>query len=310
MFSVVISLFNKEGYIKNTLDSVFKQSFKDFEVIIVNDGSTDRSIEVVSTFTDKRLKILNKKNEGASTARNLGIQAAKYEFIALLDGDDIWYPNHLKNLKELIDNFPKCGLYCTAYETLYYNKKIVKGKFLEIDDSFNGIVSDYFTSSLVNSMASSSSVAIPKMIFKNYGKFDTNIRSGQDTEFWIKIALNENVAFTSNISARIIISDQGNHLSQSDKRNDRLMVLHRFKEDEENNASLKKYMDINRFSVAIERKMNKDKQSFRAIVRDIDLSNLNTKQKILLKLPRLALYSLKKFQEFLIKQKLYLTAFR
>ena len=310
MFSVVISLFNKEGYIKNTLDSVFKQSFKDFEVIIVNDGSTDRSIEVVSTFTDKRLKILNKKNEGASTARNLGIQAAKYEFIALLDGDDIWYPNHLENLKKLIGNYPKCGLYCTAYETLYYNKKIVKGKFLEIDDSFNGIVSDYFTSSLVNSMASSSSVAIPKMIFKNYGKFDTNIRSGQDTEFWIKIALNENVAFTSNISARIIISDQGNHLSQSDKRNDRLMVLHRFKEDEENNASLKKYMDINRFSVAIERKMNKDKQSFRAIVRDIDLSNLNTKQKILLKLPRLALYSLKKFQEFLIKQKLYLTAFR
>lgn len=310
MFSVVISLFNKEDYIKNTLDSVLKQSFKDFEVIIVNDGSTDRSIEVVSTFTDKRLKILNKINEGASTARNLGIQTAKYDFIALLDGDDIWYPNHLENLKELIDNYPNCGLFCTAYETLYYNKKMVKGKFLEIDDSFEGIVSDYFTSSLINSMASSSSVAIPKIIFENYGKFDTNIRSGQDTELWINIALKEEVAFTSKISTRIIISDRGNHLSYSNKRIDRLKILDRFKEDEKNNASLKKYMDINRYSVAIERKMNKDKKSFRAIVRDIDLSNLNTKQKILLNLPRLALYSLKKFQEFLMKKKLYLTAFR
>jgi glycosyltransferase involved in cell wall biosynthesis len=118
-YTIIIPLYNKEAHIKATLDSVLAQTFENFEVIIVNDGSTDRSMDIISTFKDKRIQIINKKNEGVSTARNLGIKNAKGDFIAFLDADDIWYPTHLEDLKNLIAHFPNCGLYCTAYETYY-----------------------------------------------------------------------------------------------------------------------------------------------------------------------------------------------
>ncbi|MGM5470668.1 glycosyltransferase family 2 protein [Flavobacteriaceae bacterium LMO-SS05] len=309
-FSVIIPVYNKEAHIKATLDSVFGQTLENFEVVIVNDGSTDGSMNIVSTFTDKRIRVINKKNEGVSSARNLGIQNAKSDLIALLDADDIWYANHLENLKSLIESSPRCGLYCTAYETSYFDKTIVKGKYIEIDSFFNGIVPDYFVSSLVDSIALPSAVAIPKTILEKYDYFNTELRSGQDTELWIRIALEENVAFTSKISVKRIISSLDNHLSQSDKRIDRLKILEKFKVMENANKSFKKYMDINRFSIAIERKMNGDRKSFEKIIKDIDNNNLNRKQRIIIKLPAPILKKVKQLHVFLIKNKVYLSAFR
>lgn len=309
-FSIVIPVYNKENHIKATLESVLNQSFKDFEVIIVNDGSSDNSENIIRQINDECIRLYTIENHGVSFARNYGISKAKANFIALLDADDIWYPNHLENLKHLIENFPNCGLYCTAYETSYYDKKIVKGKFLGIGVSFYGIVPDYFASSLVNSIAWSSAVVIPKTILEKHGCFNTIIRSGQDTELWIRIAVKEDVAFSSKISTRRVISDVGNHLSHSTKRIDRLKVLEQFAEYEKTNQSLKKYMDLNRFSIAVERKMNGDTESFKKIIKDIKFTNLNAKQKVILKLPRFVLNLLKQFQVFLIKHDIYLTPFR
>ncbi len=310
MISVIIPVYNKENLVKATLNSVLQQSMQAFEIIVVNDGSTDNSMKIVEEFNDERINIYSITNSGVSSARNYGVTKAKGKWIAFLDADDIWLPNHLENLKHLIENFPGCGLYCTAYETSYFNKKLVNGRYLGISHDFFGIIPNYFESSMVDSIAWSSSVAIPKSTFDKHGYFDVDLRSGQDTEFWIRIALKEKIAFSSKISARRIISNDGNHLSHSKKRIDRLKVLDRFKEAEEHNYSLKKYMDVIRYSVAIERKMSKDKQSFIAILQDIDLSNLNAKQKFLLKLPPIGLSLLKQFQVFLMKNKLYLTAFR
>ena len=309
-FSVVIPLYNKENHIYNTIKSVLNQSFKDFEIIIVNDGSTDKSIDVISTIVDNRIEIIDKKNEGASKARNIGIQNAKSDYVALLDADDIWYPNHLQNLKHLIECFPGCGLYCSGYEISYYNKKIVGFKFYGIVDTYEEIVSDYFTSSRPGSIASSSSVAISKKIIQRHGYFDTDIKSGQDTEFWIRIALHEKVAFKSEISVRIIISEYGNHLSLSNKRIDKLKILERFKKSEVTNKSLKGYLDVIRFALAMDRKMSGDILNFVKIVKDIDLTNLNVKQQLILKLPGFAIRLLKRFQLFLIKHNIYLTPFK
>lgn len=309
-FSVIIPVYNKERYIKTTLESVLSQSFKDFEVIVVNDGSTDRSMDIVSTFHDDRIQIINKKNEGVSSARNLGIQNAKADFMALLDADDIWHQNHLEHLNRLIEGFPGCGLYCTAYETAYFNKKIVKGVYSGINKDFFGIAPNYFANCLVDDIALTSAVAIPKTILEKHGYFKTDLRSGQDTELWVRIALKEPVAFTSKISVKRIISNNGNHLSLSDKRSDGLKILEKFKESEETNESLKSYMDLVRFSVAMERKMNCDEENFKKIVRTIDFSNLNGKQKMILKLPGFIINILKRFQVFLIKKGIYLTPYR
>ena len=90
MFSIVIPLYNKAEYVPKTLASVLNQTYSDFELIIVDDGSTDDSLEVINSFVDNRIKIVKQKNGGVSAARNRGIIEAKYELIALLDADDWW----------------------------------------------------------------------------------------------------------------------------------------------------------------------------------------------------------------------------
>ena len=87
-FSVVIPLYNKEKYIERTLKSVLEQSYTNFEVIIINDGSTDNSLNVVKNIKDKRLRVISQPNSGVSNARNKGIELASYNWVALLDGDD------------------------------------------------------------------------------------------------------------------------------------------------------------------------------------------------------------------------------
>src|SRR5262245_2597869 len=104
-FSVIIPLYNKENYIRNTLKCVLEQSFTDFEIIIVNDGSTDNGLKVVKEFTDSRIVIEEQTNKGVSAARNLGIEKAAGTMIALLDADDYWFPNHLEVLHALHTDF-------------------------------------------------------------------------------------------------------------------------------------------------------------------------------------------------------------
>lgn len=104
MFSVIIPLYNKESQIKKTLESVLNQTFKDFEIVIVNDGSIDKSIEVVESFDDNRIRIINQNNSGVSQARNRGIIEANRKWIAFLDADDLWKPNKLEKYSKIIND--------------------------------------------------------------------------------------------------------------------------------------------------------------------------------------------------------------
>ena len=106
MISVIIPLYNKEKSITDTVNSVLNQTFKDFELIIVNDGSKDNSLSVVNQFTDKRVKIIDKPNGGVSTARNAGMKRAEGEYIALLDSDDEWLPHKLERQIEVLNENP------------------------------------------------------------------------------------------------------------------------------------------------------------------------------------------------------------
>src|SRR5690554_5620989 len=109
-FSIIIPLYNKEKHIKNTLQSVLDQSFSNFEVIIVNDGSTDNSLNQVNAVIDERIKVYSIENSRVSAASNYGIKKAQAEYITFLHADDLWESHHLKNLDELLKTFPHCGL--------------------------------------------------------------------------------------------------------------------------------------------------------------------------------------------------------
>jgi len=308
-FSIVIPLYNKENEIVRTLTSVLEQTFQDFEVIIVNDGSNDNSLLKSKSIRDERITIYSIENKGVSYARNLGIEKAKADYIAFLDADDIWYDHHLEDLKKLIRDFPNCGMYCKAYEKDYFGKHTVKAKFNKLPENFRGIVPNYFENSLIDPIAWTSALAIPKTLLEQKGGFDQNIHSGQDTDLWISIALEEKIAFSSKISSTRIFG-ANYHLSKSKKLLDRQKIFEKFTVEETINESLKKYMDYNRFSFAIQQKAKGNYNTYIQIMDKVDKKNLNLKRRVLGYFPSTILRQTKIVQNYMVKKGYYLSAFR
>ena len=114
-FSIIVPLYNKELSIRTTIESILKQTYPHFELIIINDGSTDRSLEIAEQFTDNRISIVDVPNGGVSNARNIGISKASYDYLTFLDADDLWYENSLDEFKFLIDNFKKGQVFFTSH---------------------------------------------------------------------------------------------------------------------------------------------------------------------------------------------------
>lgn len=110
-FSVVIPMYNTAPYVEATVRSVLAQEFSDFEVIVVNDGSTDGSERVVAAIGDPRIRLINKPNTGVSDTRNVGCREARGEYIAFLDSDDYWYPDHLSEAAKFFETHPEIKWY-------------------------------------------------------------------------------------------------------------------------------------------------------------------------------------------------------
>lgn len=112
LISVVIPLYNKAHTIVKTVDTVFAQTYQNFEIVIVDDGSTDNGVQIIcDNFNDSRIRIVRQKNSGVSAARNRGVDEAKGEYVAFLDGDDEWHPNYLETMLDLTNQYPSAGLF-------------------------------------------------------------------------------------------------------------------------------------------------------------------------------------------------------
>ena len=112
-FSVVIPVYNKEKYLKETIQSVLNQVDVTFEIILVNDGSTDKSEAIIKDFDNSEINYISQINRGVSAARNTGITAAKYDYIAFLDADDLWDPSYLSSISKLISTFDRQRVFAT-----------------------------------------------------------------------------------------------------------------------------------------------------------------------------------------------------
>ncbi|MFM6290642.1 MAG: glycosyltransferase family 2 protein [Microcystaceae cyanobacterium] len=114
-FSVIIPAYNIENYVAQALNSVLAQTFQDFEIILVDDGSFDHTISIIRQFTDPRVKLIQQENRGASSARNHGIRQSQGQYIAFLDGDDYWLPEKLERQLQHLESFPEVGVsFCRA----------------------------------------------------------------------------------------------------------------------------------------------------------------------------------------------------
>lgn len=299
-FSVIIPLYNKENHIENTIQSILNQSYTNYEIIIINDGSTDESESKVLEFKDSRIRLYNQKNQGAAMARNLGIEKAKHDYIAFLDADDLWMENHLETLSALIHDFPKAGIYASGYQLIFKEGKISVPKFNGIPEDFYGIVPDYFDASLNYAVATSSSIAVPKYVFEKIGNFKSKISSGQDVDMWIRIASKYPVALWAKITATYLHYIE-NSLSKTPILEKKLKDFLDYKSEEEANPSLKKYLDIYRMEYAMQYKIaGADKES-KELYGSILKQNIPLKSKIVYHLPQWILTLLLKIKQILRK---------
>lgn len=196
MFSVIIPLYNKEKYIEKAIYSVLNQTIVEFELIIVNDGSTDNGSKIVQYISDNRIRLIEQKNSGVSVARNAGVQAAKYEYIAFLDADDWWSPFFLEKMISLVLQFPDAGIYGCKY--FWVKNGLEKISVNQESSNFEGYI-DYFKAYLYAwwMPLSSISVVIPKKVFNKMTGFKKELKFGEDLDLWLRIALKYKVAYTN-----------------------------------------------------------------------------------------------------------------
>lgn len=184
MFSIIIPLFNKEKYIKATIDSVLKQTFSDFELIIIDDSSSDKSFSIVSQIQDHRIKLFTKKNGGVSDTRNFGIKKASRDYIIFLDADDLWEPNFLECILKLKEKYQNAEMFALSYKI---RNQIIKFS-TDVEDLW---ISDYFKYAPKN-ICWTSSLCFTKGLIEKVGLFKTGIKRGEDLDYWLRAALMTN----------------------------------------------------------------------------------------------------------------------
>jgi glycosyltransferase involved in cell wall biosynthesis len=293
-YSIVIPLYNKEKFIQTTLKSVLNQTFIDFEIIVVNDGSTDNSEEVISQINDKRVHYFCKINEGVSSARNFGIEKAKGDYICLLDADDYWEPDFLFEFHSVIHKNGNHNVFSCAIKIEIENKTY-SGKY-SLPNKTEIQILNYFEASKYQSIISSSSVIFKRCVFEKIGLFDTKIKMDEDTDFWIRVGIEYPIIFI-NKELAIYKNTDTRSLSKLKKTFRQSLNYSKFIEMEKKNLPLKHFLDLNRFSDAIKAKIYNDSESFNSFYKAINKKNLSFKKRVLLKLPKIFLSILIKSQQ-------------
>ncbi len=287
-FTVIIPLFNKETFIENTVKSILNQTFKDFELLIINDGSTDQSEKKVLEFKDERIQYFYKENGGVSSARNFGIEKAKSNYITFIDADDYWYPAFLQEMFKNINRYSNLKVFSAAIE-VETSKKVIPAQYSIIKSNDCEIV-NYFDASLKETVICTSCAVFHKSVFEETGNFDIHLKNGEDTDLWIRIGLNYPILFSWKVLARYVYDEKS--LSKNHRLGIENIDFSKYTLLEKTNLKLKKFLDLNRFSLAIKSKLLDDKLNFLKFYSEIDLNHLPLKKRMLLHFPWFILKSL------------------
>jgi len=201
VFSVVIPLYNKANYVEKAVRSVLGQTFRNFEVIVVDDGSTDDGFARLQSLRDDRLRFIQQKNAGVSVARNNGVKSAQYDYIAFLDADDWWDAHFLEQMAKLITDYPQAALYATNYYSVKngVNRLAVIG----VADGFQRGYIDYFDVYAKTFWApvNCSYAVIKKTVFVGEKGFRPSLKMGEDLDLWLRVALKHKVGYLNQFLA-------------------------------------------------------------------------------------------------------------
>lgn len=214
-FSIIIPVFNMEKTLERCVDSVLKQSCKDWEIILVNDGSIDKSGVISKSFSEKHENIhyYFQENKGVSSARNLGIEKSNAEWMIFLDADDYWDDNYLQKIFECTKS--NCDIVITGITKILENRnkiKILSDKigFFSINDLLVDFMSVQLNSGIYGFV--SNKIIKTSIVKKNQLKFNNRIKLCEDLDFFTRYFLNCNTVF--------ITTESGNFYNYIDKKNE------------------------------------------------------------------------------------------
>jgi glycosyltransferase involved in cell wall biosynthesis len=197
-FSVVIPLYNKEATVARAIQSVLSQTLQDFEIVVVDDGSTDNGARVVENIGDPRIRLIHQENQGVSSARNRGIAEAKHELIAFLDADDEWLPEFLETIRRMALRYPDCAIYATRYFLRTPSGKKMPAIICGLPDNFEGILDNYFEIAVrSHPPVCTSATCARKTALQHIGGFPVGVKSGEDLLTWARLAIKNKIAYFS-----------------------------------------------------------------------------------------------------------------
>ncbi|WP_051185151.1 glycosyltransferase [Desulfatiglans anilini] len=195
--SVIMPVYNRERYVCQAIESVLQQIYKDFELIVIDDGSTDRSADLIASFSDSRLHYLRQRHSGISAAMNHGLQVASGQYIARLDSDDVWLPQMLASQVAILEKETDIGVvYAKAQQIDETGNRMreVRGKAMHFTgDSLKSILFEDFTCNIT--------VVARRGCFALAGRYDTSLYGNEDWDMWLRIAKHCKFKFNDQILA-------------------------------------------------------------------------------------------------------------
>ena len=199
-FSIITPTFNRAKYIVTAIESVLAQSFTNFELIIVDDGSKDETASLIAPFicADKRVSYIHQENKGRSVARNVGIDIAKGKYVCFLDSDDFWLPNHLANIEKVCGSLESVAFVFTAI-SYQFSDKTTEKRFPQIG---NSKPVDY----VIGNQVSTITVAIPRDIL-SIQQFNPSLSINEDLELWARIVATLPIVYIDKPSAVAVQHD-------------------------------------------------------------------------------------------------------
>lgn len=190
-FSVIIPLYNKEREVAATIRSVLAQTLLPLEIVVVDDGSTDRSAEKVEAIGSPLVRLIRQENAGECAARNRAMAETRGDYFALIDADDEWKPEFLEEVAQMIGEFPECGIYSTAFD-IVSPTGTVRGNC----PTERGEVENFWRESMTRYVTIPSATVLPRRVVEQLGGFPEGMKMGGDQWMWIKVASHHKVCFS------------------------------------------------------------------------------------------------------------------
>ena len=305
-FSIVIPLYNKANFILATLKSVSDQTFENYEIIVINDGSTDESLSKIETLKLPKLSIHTQENKGLSAARNRGVTLARGQYVALLDADDIWKPTYLKSMFKLIENYPNHQIFGCTY------KESRNGRLMDIRTSFEAklnqesyVLDDFFSANYKQFIVDQSSLIFDRNFIKTH-TFNEHIDVSEDVDYYLNYFASQQIIFL-NRSLMIKTYDDNDQLSSSKISKKRVPDLEHYKTRYSSNTSIQKYIDIQLYKLAIKYTYENNKSKRQKCMTQINPLHLSMKQRLLLKSPKWIMLGLRKLKFLALKLNIRIT---